>query len=132
MQPGGQEKRNLSFSLFHRNVLLISDIFVPNFSGGKGLVVDFACTCPIQQKYVRPASQTVSFTCLNLPIVFESFGGMSDDAVDFVKKMLQSVSTRINENKVLVSKLFYEQVSCILMRSIAKSLISRFPEFAMA
>ena len=57
---------------------------------------------------------------------------MSDDAVDFVKKMLQSVSTRINENKVLVSKLFYEQVSCILMRSIAKSLISRFPEFAMA
>ena len=51
---------------------------------------------------------------------------------DFVKKMLQSVSTRINENKVLVSKLFYEQLSCILMRSIAKSLISRFPEFAMA
>ena len=130
-----------------------ADIFVPNFSGGKGLVVDFACTCPIQQKYVRPASQTVSFTCnkyaqeakydiyenrvkseghLYLPIVFESFGGMSDDAVDFVKKMLQSVSTRINENKGLVSKLFYEQVSCILMRSIAKSLISRFPEFAMA
>ena len=130
-----------------------ADIFVPNFSGGKGLVVDFACTCPIQQKYVRPASQTVSFTCnkyaqeakydiyenrvkseghLYLPIVFESFGGMSDDAVDFVKKMLQSVSTRINENKLLVSKLFYEQVSCILMRSIAKSLISRFPEFAMA
>ena len=130
-----------------------ADIFVPNFSGGKGLVVDFACTCPIQQKYVRPASQTVSFTCnkyaqeakydiyesrvkseghLYLPIVFESFGGMSDDAVDFVKKMLQSVSTRINENKVLVSKLFYEQISCILMRSIAKSLISRFPDFSMA
>lgn len=65
-------------------------------------------------------------------IVFESFGGMSDDAVDFVKKMLQSVSTRINENKVLVSKLFYEQVSCILMRSIAKSLISRFLEFSVA
>ena len=64
--------------------------------------------------------------------LFKSFGGMSDDAVDFVKKMLQSVSTRINENTVLVSKLFYEQVSCILMRSIAKSLISRFPEFSMA
>jgi len=64
--------------------------------------------------------------------VFESFGGMSDDAVDFVKKMLQSVSTRINENKVLVSKLFYEQVSCILMHSIAKPLISRCPEFSMA
>ena len=115
--------------------------------------MDFACTCPIQQKCVGLASQTVSFTCNNyaqeakydiyenrvkseghlyLPIVFESFGGIPDDTVDFVKKMLQSVSTRINENKVLVSKLFYEQVSCILMRSIAKSLISRFPEFSMA
>ena len=61
------------------------------------MVVDFACTCPIQQK---------SEGHLYLPIVFESFGGMSDDAVDFVKKMLQSVSTRINENKALVSKLF--------------------------
>ena len=41
---------------------------------------------------------------LYLPIVFESFGGMPDDAVDFVEKILQSVSTKINENKV--SKLF--------------------------
>jgi hypothetical protein len=30
-----------------------ADIFIPNFSAGKGLVVDFACTCPIQQNYVR-------------------------------------------------------------------------------
>ena len=44
-----------------------ADIFVPNFSGGKGLVVDFACTCPIQQKYVRPASQTVSLLATNTP-----------------------------------------------------------------
>ena len=116
------------------------------------MVVDFACTCPIQQKYVCPASQTVSFTCnkyaqeakydiyenrvkseghLYLPIVLNLLGACQMLQL-ILLKMLQSVSTRINENKVLVSKLFYEQVSCILMRSIAKSLISRFPEFAMA
>ena len=109
MQPGGPVKEKpflLPFSSERS-----AGIFVPNFSGGKGLVVDFACTFPIQQKYVCPASQTVSFTCnkytqeakydiyenrvkseghLYLPIVFESFGGMPYDAVDFVKKILQS------------------------------------------
>ena len=40
-----------------------ADIFIPNFSAGKGLVVDFACTCPIQQNYVRQASQTLVFAC---------------------------------------------------------------------
>ena len=70
-------------------------------------------------------------TC-TFQIVFESFGACQMMQLILLKKMLQSVSTRINENKVLVSKLFYEQVSCILMRSIAKFLISRFPEFSMA
>ena len=32
-------------------------IFIPNFTAGKGLVVDFACTCPIQQMSVRSSSQ---------------------------------------------------------------------------
>ena len=98
------------------------------------MVVDFACTCPIQQKYVRPASQTVSFTCnkyaqeakydiyesrvkseghLYLTIVFESFEACEMMQLILLKKMLQSVSTRINESKVVVSKLFYEQVSCV-------------------
>ena len=95
--------------------------------------MSFTCNKYAQEaKYDIYENRVKSEGHLYLPIVFESFGDMSDDAVDFVKKMLQSVSTRINENKVLVAKLFYEQVSCILMRSIAKSLISRFPEFAMA
>ena len=38
-----------------------ADIFIPNFTAGKGLVVDFAYTCPIQQKYVRSSSQTLTF-----------------------------------------------------------------------
>ena len=40
-----------------------ADIFIPNFTAGKGLVVDFACTCPIQQKYVRSSFQTLTFAC---------------------------------------------------------------------
>ena len=104
-----------------------ADIFIPNFTAGKGLVVDFACTCPIQQKYVRSSSQTLTFVCnkdaqevkydcfqsriiseghLYLPIVFESFGGISGDAFDFIKKSFQSISMRLSEPKSIVANHF--------------------------
>ena len=65
-----------------------------------------------------------------LPIVFESFGGISDEAFDFTKKLFQSISIRISEPKCIVAKSFYEKNSCTLMRSLARSMISRFPEFS--
>ena len=108
-----------------------ADIFIPNFTAGKGLVVDFVCTCPIQQKYVRSSSQTLTFVCnkyaqevkydcfrsriiseghLYLPIVFESFGGISGDAFDFIKKLFQHISMRLSEPKSIVAKSFYENI----------------------
>ena len=115
--------------------------------------MDFACTCPIQQNYVRQASQTLAFACNQyaqvhkndvyqdrviseghsyLPFVFESFGGTSGDSHEFTKKLISSISTRLSEPKSVVAISFYEKISCILMRSVAKSLISRFPEFSLA
>ena len=82
-------------------------IFIPNFSAGKGLVVDFACTCPNQQNYDCQASQTLAFACNQyaqvfkydryqdrviseghsyLPFVLQSFGGTSGDSHEFTKK----------------------------------------------
>ena len=64
-----------------------------------------------------------------LPIVFESFGGISGDAFDFIKKLFQSISMRLSEPKSIVAKSFYEKKLCILMHSLARSMISPFPEF---
>ena len=115
--------------------------------------MDFACTCPIQQKYVRQASQTLAFACNQyaqvvkydvyqdrviseghsyLSFVFESFGGTSGDSHEFIKKLISSISIRLSEPKSVVANSLYQKISCILMRSLARSLISRFPEFSLA
>ena len=80
------------------------DIFVPNFSLGKGLVLDVAVACPLQHKHLLEAAQIAGFTCndyaeqikiknyqerverrgfIYFPAVFESFGGFSRDLPDF-------------------------------------------------
>ena len=40
-----------------------ADVFIPNFSSGKGLVIDTAISCPMQQKYVHNSSLIQGFTC---------------------------------------------------------------------
>ena len=40
-----------------------ADIFVPNFSLWKDLVLDVAVTCPLQHKHLLEAAQTAGFTC---------------------------------------------------------------------
>ena len=39
------------------------DIFVPNYSLGKDLVLDVAVTCPQQHKYYHSAAQSAGFAC---------------------------------------------------------------------
>jgi hypothetical protein len=128
-----------------------ADVFIPNFSGGKNLFLDVAITCPLQHKYVVDAAQTPGFSCNNyadevksknfqsrvqeedalyLPAVLESFGGFSRDLPDFFNKLIKSISLRCNDTKSSISKHFYETISCALMKSIARSITSRFPEFS--
>ena len=38
-----------------------ADVFVPNYSFGKDLVLDVAITCPLQHKYLHDASVTTGF-----------------------------------------------------------------------
>ena len=40
-----------------------ADIFIPNYSCGKSLVLDNAVTCPLQHKYVVNAAQSTGFAC---------------------------------------------------------------------
>ena len=129
-----------------------ADVFIPNYSGGKNLFLDVAITCPLQHKYVVDAAQTLGFSCNNyadevkcknfevrvqdedalyLPAVFESFGGFSRDLPDFFFKLITSVSLRYDDSKCTISKHFYETISCALMKSIARSVTSRFPDFSI-
>ena len=123
---------------------------IPNSSGGKNLFVDVAVTCPVQHKYVVDAAQTLGYSCndyadevksknfearvheegaLYLPAVFESFGGFSRDLPIFFSKLINSVSLRYDDLRCITSKHLYESLSCALMKSIARSITSRFPEY---
>ena len=127
-----------------------ADIFIPNYSCGKSLVLDNAVTCPLQHKYVVNAAQSAGFACndyadeiksksfesrvqeegfLYLLAVFESFGGFSRDLPDFFLKLTKSISTRFDEPQFIICKSLYEKLSCALMKSIASSISSRFPDF---
>ena len=126
-----------------------ADIFVPNYSLGKDLVLDVAVTCPLQHKYYHSAAQSAGFACNTyadevkiknyqervenegctyLPAVFESFGGFSQDVPDFLFKLSKGMSLRLNESKSTITKYMYENLSCALMKSIARCISSRFPD----
>jgi len=66
---------------------------------------------------------------LYLPAVFESFGGFSRDLPIFFSKLINSVSLRYDDLRCITSKHLYESLSCALMKSIARSITSRFPEY---
>ena len=127
-----------------------ADVFVPNYTCGKDLVLDVAVTCPLQHKYLHDASVIAGFACndyavqvkmknfqerveqegfIYLPVIFESFGGFSEDFSSFVHKLSISVSARLNEVKSATQKHLYELISCVLMKSLARSVSSRFQEF---
>ena len=127
-----------------------ADIFIPNFSCGKGLVTDVAVTCPLQHKYVFEAAKIMGFASSNYadevknknfqkraeeegylyqPLVVESFGGWTPESLDFFHKLCTSISYRRNEPKNLCYKFLLERLSCILMKHNARAVSSRFPEF---
>ena len=127
-----------------------ADVFVPNHTCGKDLALDVAVTCPLQHKYLHDASVIAGFACndyavqvkmknfqerveqegfIYLPVIFESFGGFSEDFSSFVHKLSISVSARLNEVKSATQKHLYELISCVLMKSLARSVSSRFQEF---
>lgn len=138
------------FHLFSYSSEKPADVFVPNYTCGKDLVLDVAVTCPLQHKYLHDASVIAGFACndyavqvkmknfqerveqegfIYLPVIFESFGGFSEDFSSFVHKLSISVSARLNEVKSATQKHLYELISCVLMKSLARSVSSRFQEF---
>ena len=106
-------------------------------------------TCPLQHKHLLETAQTAGLACneyaeqikiknyqervekegfIYLPAVFESFGGFSRDLPDFLFKLTKGLSLRLNELKSTTSKYLYENLSCALMKSTARSISSRFPD----
>ena len=127
-----------------------ADVFIPNFSSGKGLVIDTAVTCPLQPKFFHNSSISQGFACneyaqsvkvknfgnkvtseghIYLPFVVESFGGFSEGVSDLVDRMISSSSTRFNQSRIMAKKFFFEKMSCVLMKHIARSVSSRCSDF---
>ena len=113
---------------------------------GKDLVLDVAVTCPLQHKYLHDASVTAGFACnehakyikqknyqdrveqegfVYLPFILESFGGFSSNVSEFIHRLSSNVGTR---SKSFIEKIF-EMIYCVLMKSLARSVSSRFEEF---
>ena len=59
--PGSSERKALSYFWFFNKT---ADVFVPNFSSGRGFVLDTAISGPMQQKYVHNASSIQGYTCI--------------------------------------------------------------------
>ena len=117
-----------------------ADVFVPNYSFGKDLVLDVAITCPLQHKYLSVVSATAGFAearveqegFMYLSFILETFGGFSDDVGDFIHRLSSNVATRLNDSKASTQKNMYEMISCVLMKSLATSVSSRFEEFCQS
>ena len=113
------------------------DVVVPNYSFGKYLVLDVAITCPLQHKYLNDASVTAGFVCNEyaeniLPFILQTFGVFSDDHMmlvisftDYHPMLLPDSTIQRHQPK----KNMYEMISCVLMKSLARSVSSRFEEF---
>ena len=128
-----------------------ADILIPNYSGGKDLAIDFAVTCPLQSKYLRDSAITSGHACNSyaleiksnnfeqrvqqqnmeyLPIILETFGGFSSESLVFINKLTNSISLRYSESRASCANSFFEKVSCLLMKLLARSISSRFEEFS--
>ena len=64
-----------------------------------------------------------------LPFVFESFGGLSMDTESFISKLATSISHRFGDSRHVVLANIFQNVACILNKSIAHSISSIFPDF---
>ena len=112
-----------------------ADIVAPNFLLGKDVVVDvqiagFTCNDYAEQIKIKTYHERVEregFTYI--PTVFEFFWSCSRDLPDFLFQLTESLSLRLNELKSMTSKYLYENLSCALMKSTARSISSICPDF---
>ena len=109
-----------------------------------------AVTCLLQHKYLHDAFVNAGFACneyavhikqknyqdrveqegfVYLPFILESFGGFSSNVSEFIHRLSSNVGIRFNESKSFIAKNIYELISCVLMKSLARLVSSRFEEF---
>ena len=123
------------------------DIFVSNWSGGRGMAYDVTITSPMQTSLISRASlksgiasslaetrkddkflsrcqaQGVGFT----PIALETLGGIGELAIPVFKKLINLIASNLGEDKVDVATCFYQTVSLSLQRYNASMILSRHP-----
>ena len=111
-------------------------VFIPNFSSGKGLVIDTAVTCPLQPKFFHNSSISQGYACNEYAqsVKVKNFGNKvsSEGHIDLVDRMISSNSTRFNQSRNIAKKFFFEKMSCVLMKHIARSVSSRCSDFFLA
>ena len=92
----------------------------------------YACNKYAQEVKVKNFGNKVTSEGFEyLPVVLESFGGFSEGVSALVDRMTYTSSIRFNQNRNFTKKYFYEKISCILMKHIARSISSRCPDFFM-
>ena len=123
-----------------------ADIFVSDWSEGKGACFDVAVTCPLQIKYINHAAKTQLYAAedyaenvkipkyseacraqnlLCIPLVFESFGGMTKNTEETLLRTARFYCHRLSiENSIGIPQLF-QRVSIVLHRHNARMILSR-------
>ena len=84
----------------------------------------------IKQKNFQARVEQEGF--VYLPFILETFGGFSDDVSVFIHRLSSNVATRLNDSKASTQKNMCEMISCVLMKSLARSVSSRFKEFCQS
>ena len=114
-----------------------ADIFVSDWSEGKGACFDVAVTCPLQIKYINHAAKTQLYAAedyaenvkipkyseacaaqnlLCIPLVFESFGGMTKNTEETLLRTARFYCHRLSiENSIGITQLF-QRISIVLHR----------------
>jgi len=123
-----------------------ADIFVSDWSEGKGACFDVAVTCPLQIKYINHAAKTQLYAAedyaenvkipkyseacaaqnlLCIPLVFESFGGMTKNTEETLLRTARFYCHRLSiENSIGITQLF-QRISIVLHRHNARMILSR-------
>ena len=123
-----------------------ADIFVSDWAEGKGACFDVAVTCPLQRKYIRQAAETQLYAAedyaehvkipkyseacaaqnlLCIPLVFESFGGMTKNTEETLLRTARSYCHRLSiENSIGIPQMF-QRISVVLHRHNARMILSR-------
>ena len=123
-----------------------ADIFVSDWSEGKGACFDVAVTCPLQIKYINRAANEqlyaaedyaenvkipkysqacAALNLLCIPLVFESFGGMTKNTEETLLRTARFYCHRLSiENSIGITQLF-QRISIVLHRHNARMILSR-------